>query len=73
MAWFANEARFLNMQLEQTNLTSAKINAPFKEYLRLHIPFYSNFIKLDATTAFYFMEYGNVGRIANLNPTSLVN
>lgn len=39
------------------------------KYLRLHIPFY-NFIKLDATTAFYFMEYGNVGRIANLNPTS---
>ena len=52
MARFANEALFLNVQLEQTNLTSAKINVPFKEYLRLQIPFYSNFIKLDATLLF---------------------
>ena len=54
MARFANEALFLNVQLEQTNLTSAKINVPFKEYLRLHIPFYSNFIKLACYYCFLF-------------------
>ena len=54
MARFANEALLLNVQLEQTNLTSAKINVPFKEYLRPHIPFYSNFIKLACYHCFLF-------------------
>lgn len=61
------QSTFPKSQLEQTSLTRIKVNVPSGRNTLL---FTATLLRSHAVMAFYFMDYGDAGRMANFNPTS---